>query len=147
MAASGASPEDIAKALLIQTSLRARGVPPEVIAAALNKLLHNVGDKAALLAAVEASLQNNDLSLAELNRVLALNKALDGGKVRGMKDLQRILESGSTDSIEGIESILREILDSGVLSAESLEQAVLFQKAMAESGVGEIGRASCRERV
>ena len=51
-----------------------------------------------------------------------------------MKDLQRILESGSTDSIEGIEAILREILDSGVLSAESLEQAILFQKAMAESG-------------
>ena len=51
-----------------------------------------------------------------------------------MKDLQRILESGSTASIEGIEAILQEILDSGVLSAESLEQAVLFQKAMAESG-------------
>ena len=35
---------------------------------------------------MEASLQNNDLSLAELNRVLALNKALDGGKVEDMAD-------------------------------------------------------------
>ena len=42
--------------------------------------------QAALLAAVEASLQNNDLSLAELNRVLALNKALDGGKVGDTAD-------------------------------------------------------------
>ena len=35
---------------------------------------------------MEASLQNNDLSLAELNKVLALNKALDGGKVEDMAD-------------------------------------------------------------
>ena len=44
------------------------------------------------MAAVEAALQNNDLSLDEINKVLAMNKAMDGGKVRGMKDLQKILD-------------------------------------------------------
>jgi hypothetical protein len=134
MAASGASPEDIAKILLIQTALRAKGVPPDVIAAALNKILKDSSDQAGILAAVEAALQNNDLSLDEVNKVLAMSKALDGGKVRGMKDLQKMLDDCTVDSIEGIEALLREVFDSGVLSPAAVEQAMVFQKAIASSG-------------
>ena len=84
--------------------------------------------------AVEAALKSNDMSLDEVNKVLAMNKALDGGKVRGMKDLQKILEEGVTDSIEGLESLLQQIFDSGVLTAGAMEQAMVFQKAMTSSG-------------
>lgn len=117
-----------------QTTLRAKGVPPDVIAAALNKCLKDSSNKSAILAAVEAALQNNDLSLDEINKVLAMNKALDGGKVRGMKDLQRILDEANTDSIEGLEKMLHEIFDSGVLSSSAMEEAMVFQKAISSSG-------------
>ena len=122
-----------------------------MIAAALNKILKDSGDKvmicskhgkpnfdvtfkAGILAAVEAALQNNDLSLDEINKVLAMNKAMDGGKVRGMKDLQKILDEGSTDSIEGLENLLQEIFNSGVLTPAAVEQAMVFQKAISSSG-------------
>ena len=127
-------------------------MPPDVIAAALNKILKDSGDKvktdltkerltlsifqAGILAAVEAALQNNDLSLDEVNKVLAMNRAMDGGKVRGMKDLQRMLDEGSTDSIEGLENLLQEIFNSGVLTPAAVEQAMVFQKAISSSGNG-----------
>ena len=69
-----------------------------------------------------------------MNKVLAMNRAMDGGKVRGMKDLQRILDEGSTDSIEGLESLLQEIFNSGVLTPGAIEQAMVFQKAISSSG-------------
>ena len=134
--------------------MRAKGVPPDVIAAALNKILKDSGDKvktdltkerltlsifqAGILAAVEAALQNNDLSLDEVNKVLAMNRAMDGGKVRGMKDLQRMLDEGSTDSIEGLENLLQEIFNSGVLTPAAVEQAMVFQKAISSSGNGNL---------
>merc|ERR1719365_323613 len=53
-----------------------------------------------------------------------------------MKDLQRILDEGSTDSIEGLENLLQEIFNSGVLTPGAVEQAMVFQKAISSSGVG-----------
>ena len=135
LASSGASPEDVAKTLLIQTALRAKGVPAEVIAAALNKIIKNTGDGADIIKAVETSLKNNDISIEEINKVLAMSKALDGGKIRGLKDLQKILEAANTSSIEGLEQTLREIFDSGALTPESLAQSVMFQKALKATGL------------
>lgn len=135
LAASGASPEDIAKVLLIQSALKAKGVPSDVIAAALNKIIKNSGNQKELLDAVTNSLKNDDVSIEEITKVLAMNKALDGGKIRGLKDLQQILEESSTDSIDGIEDTLEKIFNSGVLSPESVSQSLVFQKAMSSSGV------------
>jgi len=135
MAASGASPEDIAKTLLIQSALKAKGVPADVIAAALNKIMKNSTSHKAMLEAVANSLKNDDISMEEINKVLAMNKALDGGKIRGLKDLQQILEEADAGSIEGIEDTLQKIFDSGVLSPESISQSIAFQKAMSSSGV------------
>merc|ERR1711892_294138 len=135
MAASGASPEDIAKVLLIQSALKAKGVPSDVIAAALNKILKNTGSQKEILEAVSNSFKNDDISIEEINKVLAMNKALDGGKIRGLKDLQQILEASNADSIDGIEETLQKIFDSGVLSPESFSQSIVFQKAMSSSGV------------
>merc|ERR1719365_214565 len=53
-----------------------------------------------------------------------------------MKDLQRILDEGSTDGIEGLENLLQEIFNSGVLTPGAVEQAMVFQKAISSSGVG-----------
>ena len=92
MASSGASPEDVAKTLLIQNVLRTRGVPTDVIAAALNKIIKNAGNQKDLVTMIENSLKNNDISIDEINKVLAMSKALDGGKIRGLRDLQQILD-------------------------------------------------------
>ena len=135
LASSGASAEDVAKTLLIQTALRAKGVPADVIAAALNKIIKNAGDNKSLITAIENSLKNNDISIEEINKVLAMSKALDGGKIRGLKDLQQILEEADTSSIEGLEQTLEKIFASGVLSPESMAQSVMFQKALTASGL------------
>ena len=135
LASSGASPEDVAKTLLIQTALRAKGVPADVIAAALNKIIKNSGDNKSLITAIENSLKNNDISIEEINKVLAMSKALDGGKIRGLKDLQQILEAADTSSIEGLEQTLEKIFSSGALTPESMSQSVMFQKALAASGL------------
>ena len=127
MAAAGASPEDIAKVLMIQTALKAKGVPSDVIAAALNKIMKNSGSQKEILEAVTNSFKNDDISIDEINKVLAMNKALDGGKIRGLKDLQQILEEANIDSIDGIEDTLQKIFDSGVLSPESIAQSIVFQ--------------------
>ena len=125
----------MAKTLLIQTALRAKGVPADVIAAALNKIIKNAGDNKSLITAIENSLKNNDISIEEINKVLAMSKALDGGKIRGLKDLQQILEEADTSSIEGLEQTLEKIFASGVLSPESMAQSVMFQKALTASGL------------
>ena len=135
MAASGASPEDVAKTLLIQSVLKAKGVPADVIAAALNKIIKNAGNQNCLVTAIENSLKNNDISIDEINKVLAMSKALDGGKIRGLKDLQQILEESSADSIDGLENTLQKIFDSGALTPESMSQSVMFQKALKASGL------------
>ena len=135
LASSGASPEDVAKTLLIQTALRAKGVPADVIAAALNKIIKNAGDNKSLITAIETSLKSNDISIEEINKVLAMSKALDGGKIRGLKDLQQILEAADTSSIEGLEQTLEKIFSSGALTPESMSQSVMFQKALSASGL------------
>ena len=91
LAASGASPEDIAKVLLIQSALKAKGVPSDVIAAALNKIIKNSGNQKELLDAITNSFKSDDVSIEEITKVLAMNKALDGGKIGGLKGLQQIL--------------------------------------------------------
>ena len=135
LASSGASPEDVAKTLLIQSALKAKGVPADVIAAALNKIIKNAGNQKDLVTAIETSLKNNDISIDEINKVLSMSKALDGGKIRGLKDLQQILEESSADSIDSLEQTLQKIFDSGALSPESISQAVMFQKALKASGL------------
>ena len=135
LAASGASPEDVAKTLLIQSVLKAKGVPADVIAAALNKIIKNAGNQNSLVTAIENSLKNNDISIDEINKVLAMSKALDGGKIRGLKNLQQILEESSADSIDGLENTLQKIFDSGALTPESMSQSVMFQKALKASGL------------
>ena len=135
LASSGASPEDVAKTLLIQSALKAKGVPADVIAAALNKIIKNAGNQKDLVTAIETSLKNNDISIDEINKVLSMSKALDGGKIRGLKDLQQILDESSADSIDSLEQTLQKIFDSGALSPESISQAVMFQKALKASGL------------
>ena len=63
LASSGASPEDVAKTLLIQNVLRTRGVPTDVIAAALNKIIKNAGGQKDLGTKIENRLKNNDISI------------------------------------------------------------------------------------
>ena len=135
LASSGASPEDVAKTLLIQNVLRSRGVPTDVIAAALNKIIKNAGNQKDLVTMIENSLKNNDISIDEINKVLAMSKALDGGKIRGLRDLQQILDESSADSIDGLEDTLQKIFDSGALTPESMSQSVMFQKALKASGL------------
>merc|ERR1719232_1425898 len=135
LASSGASPEDVAKTLLIQNVLRSRGVPADVIAAALNKIIKNAGNQKDLITAIENSLKGNDISMEEISKALAMSKALDGGKIRGLKDLQQILEEFSADSIDGLELTLKKIFESGALSPESISQSVMFQKALKASGL------------
>ena len=90
LASSGASPEDVAKTLLIQSVLKAKGVPADVIAAALNKIIKNAANQKDLITAIENSLKGNDISMEEISKALAMSKALDGGKIRGLKDLHQI---------------------------------------------------------
>ena len=135
LASSGVSPEDVAKTMLIQTALKAKGVPADVIAAALNKIIKNAGNNNEVISAIENSLKTNDISIDEINKALAMSKALDGGKIRGLKDVQKILDEVSVNSIEDLEQALQKILDSGALSPETISKAVLFQKALKASGL------------
>merc|ERR1719206_1035713 len=108
--------EDLAKVLYIEKALAASGASPEDIAKVL---------------LIQSALKAKGVP----SEVIAMNKALDGGKIRGLKDLQQILEESSTDSIDGIEDTLEKIFESGVLSPESVSQSLVFQKAMSSSGV------------
>merc|ERR1740128_894839 len=142
MAAAGASPEDIAKALLIQTTLKAKGVSSEVIAQVLNKIIAKEGSSTKVKDDIDMALKNDSISTDEISKALAMQKAFETGKIRGLKELQKMLEEGDTDTAEGLEACLTNIIESGALSADAIPKSLIFQKAMSAMGTGADNLAS-----
>jgi len=136
MAASGASPEDIAKALLIQTSLLKKGVSSEVLAQVFNKIVQQNQNKDKLKEEIEGVLKNDSISTDEITKALSMQKYFESGKLRGMKELQKLLEEGKTDTMEGLEECINQIFESGGISPESLSNSLLLQKAISSAGAG-----------
>ena len=108
-----------------------------MIAEALNKILQEDSLNSKLLAeTVEAALKQDSVSTEEIGKFLALPRALDGGKkIRGMKELQQLLEAASIlDTPEAVEEVLRQIFEAGVLTREAVPKTLAFQKAIAAAG-------------
>ena len=136
MAAAGATPEDIAKTLLIQTTLRKKGVSAEVIASVLNNIVRKCGTNTKVQEDIDNALKNDSISTEEINKALAMHKAFDTGKIRGLKELQKLLEEGNTETMEGLEDCLNQIIASGTLSLDAIPNSLVFQKAMSVLGNG-----------
>jgi hypothetical protein len=135
MAAAGAAPEDIAKALLIQTTLKKKGVSSDVIAEVFNNILQNTGADDSYKNDIINALRNDSISTDELNKAMAMQKAVETGKVRGLKELQQMLEDCDVQSVEKLQEVIKNMIDNGTLSTESISGSLIFQKALA-SGKG-----------
>jgi hypothetical protein len=97
----------------------------------------NSSNQKVLMEAVEDALKHEGVSTEEITKFLALPKALDGGKkIRGMKELQNLLETAIIDTTDAVEEVLRQIMDSGAISREAIPQSLAFQKAISASGAG-----------
>ena len=75
--------------------------------------------------------RNDSISTDEINKSLAMQKAFETGKIRGLKELQRMLEEGNTDTPEGLQECLNQIIESGALDIDSVPKSLILQKAIA----------------
>ena len=82
MVASGASPEDIAKALLIQTSLLKKGVSSAMIAQVFNKIIQKNQNRDKMKNEIEAVLKNDSISTDEITKSLSMQKSFETGKLQ-----------------------------------------------------------------
>ena len=134
MAAAGAAPEDIAKALLIQTMLKKKGVSSDIIAEVFNHILETSGDGNNFKNDIVNALKNDSISTDELAKALAMQKAVETGKVRGLKEVQKMLEESDISSVEKLEEVIKSMIENGTLSPESISGSLVFQKALASGG-------------
>ena len=133
MAATGATPEDLAKSLLIQAAMAKKGINPANIAKALNSM-SNRDDMEALVSQVQDALKSDGITVDDIMNSMAMSKAMEGGKVRGLKEIQRLIEEGDLSSPEAIEEVLRGAIESGALDGDALVKSILLQKVLAATG-------------
>ena len=134
MAAAGATPEDIAKCMLVQTALLSKGISPDALVSALQQIMDGSGSKGETVSMIEAVLKNEAISIEDINKMLSVQKALDGGKIRGLKEVQRIIEEGGTGSAEELAETLGKAIESGALDRDAVAKTLLLQMAMTSSG-------------
>ena len=132
-AAAGTNPEDFAKIMLIQSFLADKGVGPDLLLQALLDLIDenemsSIGDMAL------KALRVGNFSIDELQKMLATSKALHGGKIRGMKEIQRILNESDLSTPEGIANALRKAIKSGCIDKLAFAKAAILQKALIAAG-------------
>jgi hypothetical protein len=134
------APEDLAKAILVQRALAEAGLPPEDISRALSEVLGKeaAAQAAAVAERIKAATSNGvDLSEEDMARVTALAKAVESGKVRGLKNVVAAVKaaaaSGSLDA-KTAAKILGEALDAGHLSAAAMAGAAAAMRAAATAG-------------
>ena len=133
MAATGATPEEMAKSLLIQAAMAKKGINPADIAKALNSMTSK-DDMEALVRQVQEGLSADGITVEDIMNAMAMSKAMEGGKVRGLKEVQRLIEEGNLSSAEAIEEALRSAIQSGALDRDAIAKSILLQKVMAATG-------------
>lgn len=134
LAATGATPEDIAKCLLMQSALAERGVSPEKIAQALNEIFKD-SKMEDLIKLVQNSLASDGISQDDITNGMSLSKLLESGKLRGFKEVMKLFEDGNMDDVQGLVDSLRRALGNGSLSIDALAKTLVLQKALAASDV------------
>jgi hypothetical protein len=107
MSASSASPEDLAKSLLLQSALARKGVSPKTIADILNKLTRS-GSIESLARSIQKKLERrcsgsvrvtprdvmNALALAKI-----LKKVADGAEGVGLKEILARIKDGTLGTL------------------------------------------------
>jgi len=134
LAASGVAPEDVAKSLLVQKALIDAGLSAEDAANVLTDL---VGEEsvAEVNERLERELRRDaDLSEEDVAKAISLAKALDSGKVRGLKNVINAVNNLQGLDKEKALEILKEAVDNGDLSKEALAQANAALRASAATG-------------
>ncbi len=125
--ATGASAEEIAKCLLMQAALAKKGVSPDKMAKALSRFIE---DKQKTLSHVSNNLAESGLSQEDVAKAVTLSKALEAGKVRGLKSLNNIVENGTFAGEEDVLATLKAAAASNNLSPDGVAAAVAVQKSM-----------------
>lgn len=143
MSAGGISPEEMAKAMLVQKILAEKGVSPEMIAEALKKLSLDGRGRSLddLVRIVQEAVRDDSVTSDDINNVLALSKAIETGKVRGIRDILTLIEEGSLDSADAVADILRKAVASGAINPDALSQCMIMQKIIKAIGATPDGMA------
>ena len=134
VADTDSSPEEIAKLMLIQSALVSKGVSQDMLLEALLSLIDEA-DFDKVSKAAKNALKIGSISQEEILRMLTTSKALGGSKVRGMKEIDKILEEADLSSAEGIAKALRKAVKAGCLDRMAFAKAALMQKALLAAGV------------
>ena len=136
--ATGSNPEDIAKSLLLQSALANAGVTPDIIAAALNELLNGDDiDLPSLVSALRRKLMENGgsgISQDDIAQAVAVVRAMEAGKIRGLKNVVSALEKAKITSPKDLIDLLKKAFADGDLDPETLARAVLAQKVLGALG-------------
>ena len=133
MSDGGISAEDIAKIMLIQSALAEKGVSPDMMIEAILSLIDEDDYRKASQSAL-AALRMGSISQEELMRMLTASKALAGGKIRGWKEIGKILQDADLTTPEGIAAALKKAIKAGCLDKFALAKAALMSKALAATG-------------
>ena len=134
MAETDSSPEEIAKLMLIQSTLASKGVSEDLLLEALLSLIDEA-DFDKVSKAAKNAMKVGSISQEEILRMLTTSKALGGSKVRGMKEIGKILDEADLSSSEGIAKALRTAVKAGCLDRMAFAKAALMQKALLAAGV------------
>lgn len=137
MSATGATPEDLAKSLLIQSILSKKGLNSDDIAKALNQLssMEDQGDQMSnLVKMVKEALKDEGITQTDITKAMTLAKAIEAGKVRGLKDIQDILDNSPLSSVKDIVDAISQSISSGALGSDAMKKTMILQKVMKAIG-------------
>jgi hypothetical protein len=135
LADSESTESEFARSLLIESALAKNGVTRNKIEAALDSAISSSGELEAAIKAMSESLGEDRITMDDIAKAMAMAKSVEGGgKMRGMKELMKLIEDGDMSSAEAVEAAIREALDSGLISQDVLTNAAVLQKALAASG-------------
>ena len=119
--------------MLVQSFLAEKGIGPDLILEALLALIDNEDLSLAGDSVLQAFKMGN-FSVDELQKMLATSKAIFGGKIRGMKEIQRILTEADLTTPEGLINALRKAIKTGCIDKSAFAKAAIMQKALLAAG-------------
>ena len=119
--------------MMIQSFLSDKGIGPDLILQALLDLIDEADLSSAGDMALKA-LRIGNFSIDELQKMLATSKALHGGKIRGLKEIQRILNESDLSTPEGLATALKKAIKSGCIDKFAFAKAAILHKALLAAG-------------
>ena len=151
LAASGVTPEVMAQVIQFQKALMAAGISPAEIAELFNRAVKDQLGEKEVADLVAAMMAKKGCSKEEIEKMLQLQRSLNGGVLApgeklgsGLSDLQSL---GAVDaSLLQKALLMQKVLASCGLSPEDLGKAFLLQNAMIEAGASPENVANCMHR-